>query len=81
MVSQVDFKDAKAVLEYGPGIGVFTRLILQRINDRCKFIAFENNPEMIRIFKENFPDTRLYEGSVADVEKVCRNEGISKVDA
>jgi phosphatidylethanolamine/phosphatidyl-N-methylethanolamine N-methyltransferase len=81
MVSQVDLKRAKAVLEYGPGVGVFTRLILQEIDDQCKFVAFENNPEMIRIFKENFPNAPLYEGSVADVEEVCRNRGIEKADA
>lgn len=81
MVESVDWSKAKAVLEYGPGTGVFTEAILAQKTADCQFAAIERSPDFVRAVQQRCPTARVFEDSIENVEAICKQEGIESVDA
>jgi len=48
-------KDAKTVVEFGPGTGAFTRLILEGIGKQTAFLALELDEKHVRGLRQRFP--------------------------
>jgi len=71
---------AEAVLEYGPGTGAFTGLILNRLKPGAKFAAIELNSQFAQIFRKRYPTVQLFQDTVANARKICDYAGISSVD-
>jgi phosphatidylethanolamine/phosphatidyl-N-methylethanolamine N-methyltransferase len=80
MVEDLNLPGAGAVLEYGPGTGVFTQQILEQVRPNSKFLAIELNPRLARIFRERHPTVTLVEDSVANARTICDRAGIEYVD-
>ena len=80
MLEELDLRNAKAVLEYGPGTGVFTDQILRQTGPATKFVAIELNPQLAAIFKTRHPGVSLAEDSVANARAICDRAGIDTVD-
>ncbi|MFM9957433.1 MAG: class I SAM-dependent methyltransferase [Phycisphaerales bacterium] len=76
MMAAVDFSKAGVVLEYGPGTGAFTGAILERLRPGAKFVAVELSPSYSEILAKRFPAARIVNDSVANIEAICRAEGI-----
>jgi phospholipid N-methyltransferase len=81
MVDWIDWSNVRTVIEYGPGTGAFTERIRQCLPPHGRFLAIEINPQFAAALEERFPDVRIHRDSVANVESVCRRDGIEKVDA
>jgi len=54
MVAGIDFDNAKCIVEYGPGTGVFTELILQNRRPGTMVIAFEMNGDFCGMLETRF---------------------------
>jgi phospholipid N-methyltransferase len=54
MVQDVDFENARCIVEYGAGTGVFTQEILQRRRAGTVLIAFELSPKLHAMLVEKF---------------------------
>jgi phosphatidylethanolamine/phosphatidyl-N-methylethanolamine N-methyltransferase len=67
MVEWIDLPEAKTVLEYGPGTGVFTEHIIRQMPAGSKFAAIELNPRLAELFRRRHPDVTLVVDSVANV--------------
>jgi len=80
MVEWIDLPKAKTVLEYGPGTGVFTEQIIQRMPAGSKFAAIELNPRLAELFRRRHPGLTLIEDSVANVDAICQKLGLGQVD-
>ena len=80
MVQQAGLEGAEAVLEYGPGTGVFTHYILRELNPHSKFAAIEINPRFAAIFRAEHPGVPLFEDSVENVHAICKSMEIAAVD-
>jgi len=80
MVDGLDLKNARAVLEYGPGTGRITDHIRKGIAPHTRFAAIEINPRMAALFKQRHPDVPLYEDTVANVRMICDYAGMESVD-
>jgi phosphatidylethanolamine/phosphatidyl-N-methylethanolamine N-methyltransferase len=80
IVKDLGLETADAVLEYGPGTGVFTEQILRRLKPAAKFAAIELNPQFAARFKERYPKVRLFEDTVANVRAICDQAGMRTVD-
>ena len=80
MVKGIDLPAAKAVLEYGPGTGIFTEYILQQLSPGSKLIAIELNPRLADLFRGRHPMVPLVQDSVANVRAICDRAGIDSVD-
>ncbi len=81
MVKSVDWGVARAVIEYGPGTGVFTERIGECLQPDAKFFAIERSAELAQRTRQRCPQAMVFEDSVANVQALCRQQGIDQVDA
>ena len=80
MVEGLDLPNAAAVLEYGPGTGVFTDYILSDLNPNAKFAAIELNPSFAAAFKRAFPLLQCFRTASRMCEPICNSAAIDSVD-
>lgn len=81
MVQSIDWKAARAVIEYGPGTGVFTERIGECLQPGTQFFAIERAPELAQRTRQRCPQATVFEDSVANVQALCERQGIGQVDA
>ena len=82
MLKPVDWSATKLFVEYGPGVGTFTRPILERLGPDAKLIAIDTNPDFIDYLNGDIDDDRFIavHGSAADVEKIIAEHGFDHAD-
>jgi phospholipid N-methyltransferase len=82
MLRPVDWENTKLFVEYGPGVGTFTRPILELLGEDAKLLTIDTNPDFTKYLKESIDDERLVTvtGSAADVEKILADRGFDKAD-
>ncbi|MDG1777585.1 MAG: rRNA adenine N-6-methyltransferase family protein [Crocinitomicaceae bacterium] len=60
MLSKIDFNSAKIIIELGPGTGVFTDLIIQRMAPDAKLFVFELNDNFYTSLAARITDPRVH---------------------
>lgn len=82
MLKPVDWENTKLFVEYGPGVGTFTRPILEKMADDAKLIAIDTNADFINFLGKSIDDPRLVPvaGSAADVEQIIADHGFDHAD-
>jgi len=82
MLKPVDWENTKLFVEYGPGVGTFTRPILEKLGPDAKLIAIDTNPAFINYLRKSIDDTRFVPvtGSAADVERIVKEHGFESAD-
>ncbi|QIK78556.1 methyltransferase domain-containing protein [Sphingomonas piscis] len=82
MLGPVDWHATRVFVEYGPGVGTFTRPILEKMGPDAKLVTIDTNPEFTAFLKESIDDDRLVAvtGSAADVEKILADRGLGQAD-
>src|SRR6478736_222947 len=82
MLAPVDWANTKLFVEYGPGVGTFTRPILERLATDSKLVTIDTNPDFTKYLKERIDDPRLISvtGSAADVEKILADRDLGAAD-
>lgn len=81
MVDWFEWDTARGVVEFGPGTGVFTEAILQRLHDDANFFAIERSADLVAATRERCPAAKVYEESATNVLELCQRESMQKVDA
>jgi phosphatidylethanolamine/phosphatidyl-N-methylethanolamine N-methyltransferase len=83
MLGPLPLKKARTVVELGPGTGVMTRALLDRLPFDATLVAFEINSRFSRHLRATVPDTRLtvVDSSAEKVREVMHQRGIRHVDA
>src|SRR3954464_3116889 len=71
MLGPVDWANTKLFVEYGPGVGTFTRPVLDRLASDATLVTIDTNPDFTRYLRESIDDPRLVagHGSAAGVSK------------
>jgi len=59
MCDKIDFKNAKVIIELGPGTGVFTKELLKRAGKDTKIVSLELNETFYELLKSKIKDDRL----------------------
>src|SRR5690348_10111120 len=59
VLKQVDWDAARVIVEYGPGVGTFTRKVLERMHPDATLIALETNPDFFKFLNGSLRDKRL----------------------
>ena len=72
LLDRVDWSAARLFVEYGPGVGTFTRPILERLRPDGRLIAIDTSQRFINYLSDLIADPRLHlvHGSAADAESV-----------
>ena len=69
MLKPIHFTDAKCIVEFGPGTGVFTLKLLEKMSPDSKLLVFEINP----VFHEELQTIR-------DNRLIVINDSAEKID-
>jgi phospholipid N-methyltransferase len=82
MLRPVDWANTKVFVEYGPGVGTFTRPVLDLLSPDATMVTIDTNPDFTSYLKESIDDPRLVAvtGSAADVEKILADRGLGSAD-
>ena len=82
LLDGLEWRAARVIVEYGPGIGNLTWEILQRMRPDATLVAIEFNRDLVHHLKANFHDDRLHivHGSAADVRSILAELGIQQAD-
>jgi len=71
---------AKAIVEYGPGTGVFTEYIQAHKPADAHFIAMEVNDEFVEATRKRCPDVHVYHDSAQNAIKYLNEAGYEHCD-
>jgi phospholipid N-methyltransferase len=82
MMKQVDWDRARVLVEYGPGVGTFTREILKRMRPDAILVAIELNTEFVDYLRDRVRDPRfrVVHGSAARVRGVLAEQSLAPAD-
>lgn len=82
MLKPVDWDNTRLFVEYGPGVGTFTRPVLEKMRDDATLIAIDTNADFIKYLTKSMADERLVAvtGSAADVEQIIEDHGFEAAD-
>jgi len=82
LLEDIDFKNAKCVVEYGSGTGRVTKEILKRARKDAKIVCFEINRKFYKYLSNNVKDKRavLINDSAENIKRHLRSLGIEKAD-
>ena len=80
MVNWVDWKRVKVCVEFGPGTGACTSSILESMQEGTRFLAVELNARFADTMARKFPQVETICRSVADIEEICAERGIARID-
>jgi phospholipid N-methyltransferase len=82
LLKELDFSRARVIVEYGPGVGTFTREILARMRPDAMLIALETNQEFVNFLRTSTADPRLHvvHGSAAAVQQALADRGLRRAD-
>jgi phospholipid N-methyltransferase len=83
MVDKIDFANAGCIVEYGPGTGVFTNLLVSKRSADTKLVLIERNPEFYRMLQTKYEhevNVFIFHDSAENIRQLLQGLGISKVD-
>jgi len=82
MMNQVDWDRARVLVEYGPGVGTFTREILRRMRPDAVLLAIELNTDFVEYLRDHVRDPRfrVVHGSAERVRRVLAEQNLAHAD-
>jgi len=82
MLGPVDWENTKLFVEYGPGVGTFTRPILDLMGPDATLVTIDTNAEFTKFLRQSIDDPRLVPvtGSAADVEQILAERELGQAD-
>lgn len=82
MLGPVDWANTRLFVEYGPGVGTFTRPVLERLPADATLLTIDTNPEFTSYLRDSIDDPRLVTvtGSAADIEKILADRNLGHAD-
>jgi phospholipid N-methyltransferase len=82
LMARVDWDRARVLVEYGPGVGTFTREILRRMRPDAVLVAIELNTDFVDYLSDRVRDPRfrVVQGSAARVRSILAEQNLAPAD-
>ncbi len=82
MLNHISIEEAKVVVELGPGTGVFTEKILEKMGENTQLIVVELNDDFYNTLQNKFqhPNLHLKHGSADQIGIYLKELGFEKAD-
>lgn len=83
MADDIDFEKAKCIVEYGPGTGVFTNRLIEKIKGNTILMLVEYNEEFCKQLEEKYYDYSnvvIVNDSAENIDKHLKKYHIDTVD-
>jgi phospholipid N-methyltransferase len=83
VIDRIDFGRARHIVELGPGTGVFTHAILERLAPDGRLLAIDTNAAFVEHLRREIRDPRFQavEASAERIDELAREAGLPGVDA
>ena len=75
-----ELSKSESVIEFGPGTGVLTEMILKKMPKGSNFIAIESNARFVTATKSRCPQAIIHHSNAIHVKKILKVHGISHCD-
>ena len=82
-VRNIDWDQARVLVELGAGTGPITRVISERVQPDCRVVVIERDRDFARLLRERFQDRanfEIVEGDVRELKSILADRGIATVD-
>ena len=82
MLAPVDWDRCRLFVEYGPGVGTFTRPVLERLAPDATLVTIDTNADFTAFLQQSIDDPRLVAvtGSAAEVGQIRAERGLGRAD-
>lgn len=82
LLRDVDWENARVIVEIGPGVGTISREILRRMRPDATLLVFEINDDFVQHLRHNLRDTRMriLHRSGAEVHDALRELRLGEAD-
>lgn len=82
LLDQVDWRRARVIVEYGPGVGTLTGPMLERMRPDAHLLAIETNPDFVDylVASASHPRLHVIHGSAENVRAVMQQHGFEAAD-
>jgi phospholipid N-methyltransferase len=78
---RLDLSGDRVVVEFGPGLGCFTRVLLERLTPGSALFAIETHPEFVRRLRQvRDPRLRVARASAEGVKEILRRAEVPRAD-
>jgi phospholipid N-methyltransferase len=71
LVAQIDWREARLLVEFGPGLGTITREVLKLMHPEAVLVGIELNRDFVHYLEDEIRDPRfrVVQGSAVDVRQ------------
>src|SRR5690349_413130 len=83
-IKQIDWDNAKVIVELGAGTGPITDQIIKRLKPDTIFIAIERDGDFAKVLQKRFANRKnvhIVKSDVRDLDTVLKSFNVKKVDA
>jgi len=82
VIDEIDFNNAKCIVEYGPGTGSITNEILRHLSHDAKLICLDVNQKFCKYLSKNIKNSRLaiINDSAVNIDIYLKKFKIKKID-
>jgi phospholipid N-methyltransferase len=80
MVRELDLSHPGHIVELGPGTGVFTSAIVDRLGPDTRFLALDIDPEFVARINARWPAVRCLCGSAERLDAIAADCGLLPID-
>jgi len=82
ILSRINFAETRLIIEYGPGTGVFTACLLEKMRPDARLILIEQNDVLCQALSRYLADPRvkLFKGKVEDCFDYLWSDGGKQAD-
>ena len=82
MLNHIPLKNTKLIIELGPGTGIFTEKIIEKIGASTHLIVLELNTDFCKELKAkiNLPNVHIKEASADKIGEIIKEFGFEKAD-
>jgi phospholipid N-methyltransferase len=82
IIKYIDFENTNTIVEYGPGIGNITSILLHNLKEDAKLICFETNKKFCNFLRNKIHDPKLLivNDSAQNLDLHLKNLKIKNID-
>ncbi len=81
VISTAKVPDASVVVEFGPGTGAITEVLVEEVKPAATLFALEINKDFIVLLKNRFPDLNVIHDSATETRSYLDKMGLPHCDA
>ena len=81
MITPIDFKTARVIVEFGPGTGVMTGALLKNLGPDTQYVGVEINETFCQTLTLRFPELHFFNRGAQDIKEILASLGLQSVDA